>query len=128
MPEMLFRRWERPMPVRINAERPHNRWLGALCLCMCSSALVLTPARADAIDGDWCYTTQNLNIQGPKIRIPSGVEIQGDYSRHSFQYTVPANETGGGTVIAMQLMGEEVMQLTRTGGAPEVWRRCKPVS
>jgi hypothetical protein len=116
------------MLVRISLARRCNGRLIAVCSAILGSALIVTPALADAIDGDWCYTTQNLNIQGPKIRIPSGVEMQGDYSRHSFQYTVPANETGGGTVIAMQLMGEEVMQLTRTGGAPEVWRRCKPVS
>ncbi len=85
-------------------------------------------ARADAIDGDWCFATQNLNIQGPKIRIPSGIEIVGAYTRHSFEYTVPDNEPEAGKSIAMQLFGEELMQLTRAGGAPEMWRRCKPVS
>ena len=86
-------------------------------------------ARADAIDGDWCFATQNLNIQGPRIRTPGGNEMQGSYTRHTFDYVIPANETGAGTAIAMQLMGEEYMQLSRgAGSAPEVWRRCKPVS
>ena len=91
---------------------------------------VSTPtARADAIDGDWCFATQNLNIQGPRIRTPGGNEMQGDYSRHTFNYVVPGNEAGAGSSIAMQLLSEEHMQLTRGGtGAPEVWRRCKPIS
>ena len=99
-------------------------------LALAASTLLLAsvPARADAIDGDWCFATLNLHIQGPRIRIPSGLEMTGDYSRHGFQYTVPANEPGAGTAISMQLFGEELMQLTRAGGAPEMWRRCKPVS
>jgi hypothetical protein len=93
-------------------------------------AVALTPltAKADAIDGDWCFATQNLNIQGPKLRLPSGREITGDYDRHGFRYAVPANEPGAGTSVSMQLFGEELMQLTRAGSTPEMWRRCKPVS
>ncbi len=95
-----------------------------------AAILLLSPlsASADAIDGDWCFATQNLHIQGPRIRTPSGLEMTGDYSRHGFQYTVPTNEPGAGTAISMQLFSEELMQLTRAGGAPEMWRRCKPVS
>ena len=98
-------------------------------LVVLSVLLGTVAARADAIDGDWCFATQNLNIQGPRIRTPGGNEMQGDYSRHGFSYVVPANETGAGTAIDMQLMGEELMLLTRNKtGTPENWRRCKPVS
>jgi hypothetical protein len=93
-----------------------------------ASALAPGTARADAIDGDWCFATQNLNIQGPKIRLPSGMEINGDYDRHGFRYVVPANENGAGTAVSMQLFGEELMQLTRGSAQPEMWRRCKPTS
>ena len=86
-------------------------------------------AHADAIDGDWCFATQNLHIQGPRIRTPAGTEMTGDYTRHTFNYIIPANEPGAGTSIAMQLMSEELMTLSRGGeAASETWRRCKPVS
>ena len=89
-------------------------------------------AQADAIDGDWCFAAQNLNIQGARIRTPAGTEMAGDYTRHAFTYTVPASELGAGTTVAMQLLSEETMALTRASGTaaaqPEVWKRCKPVS
>ena len=103
-------------------------WLPRLALAAVAAAAATAPARADAIDGDWCFGVLNLNIQGPKIRIPSGAEITGAYTRHTFQYVVPANETGAGTTIDMRLYGEEHMELMRGTAAPEVWRRCKPVS
>ncbi len=104
-------------------QNTHRLALGVVALL-----LIPLPASADAIDGDWCFATQNLHIQGPRIRIPSGLEMTGDYSRHGFQYTVPATEPGAGTAISMQLFSEELMQLTRAGGVLEMWRRCKPVS
>jgi hypothetical protein len=115
-------------PMRPPAPARHSRctrWATRFAI-----AVALTPvaARADAIDGDWCFATQNLNIRGPKLRLPSGLEITGDYDRHGFRYTVPANETGAGTAVSMQLFGEELMQLTRAKGEPEMWRRCKPIS
>jgi hypothetical protein len=92
---------------------------------------IASDARADAIDGDWCYATQNLNIQGNRIRTPGGTEASGNYSRHAFEYVVPVNEPGAGTTVAMQLLGEETIMLTRASaspGQPEVWKRCKPIS
>lgn len=91
----------------------------------------LQSAHADAIDGDWCFSAQSLNIQGQQIRTPGGQQISGDYSRHAFSYTVPASEPGAGSTIAMQLLSEETMTLTRStasAAAPEVWKRCKPIS
>ncbi len=88
-------------------------------------------ARADAIDGDWCFATQTLNIQGPRIRTPGGTEMTGDYTRHSFNYVVPAQEPGAGTGIAMRLLSEETMALARAGERDadhQLWKRCKPIS
>ena len=114
-----------PAAIRDRLRRSLTALLGLSAL---SALAIPQTARADAIDGDWCFETRNLNIQGSRIRIPSGVEMTGAYTRHSFQYTVPANEPEAGQAIAMQLFGEELMQLTRAAGAPEMWRRCKPVS
>lgn len=108
----------------------------ALCfggLCAVVFGLVQSaPARADAIDGDWCHSTQNLTIEGPMIKTPGGNRINGDYDRHGFRYVVPANEPGAGTEIVMQLRGDENMFLVRKIGAtespPENWKRCKPTS
>ena len=99
--------------------------------------LLATPALADRIDGEWCHLSSSLKIEGPAIRTPGGSTITGDYNRHGFTYTVPANEAGAGTRIVMVLRGEELMELTRApalgsgGGVPqptEQWVRCKPIS
>ena len=91
-----------------------------------------TPARADAIDGDWCFGPQNLNIQGSAIRTPGGTQMSGDYQRYSFRYVVPSNEPGAGTEVAMQFIRGEQMKVVRKSGStssePETWQRCKPVS
>lgn len=88
-----------------------------------------SPARADAIDGNWCLGTSQLHIEGPRITTPSGHQLEGVYSRHMFSYTVPASEAGAGSEIRMVLRGEELMELFRTPAAtPETWRRCKPIS
>ena len=96
------------------------------------SILSATPALADKIDGEWCHQSSSLKIDGPAIRTPGGSTITGDYNRHGFTYTVPANEAGAGTRIVMVLRGEELMELTRApAGVPqptEQWVRCKPVS
>jgi hypothetical protein len=97
-----------------------------------AAALILgwgATARADAIDGDWCHAAQNLHIRGPDIRTPGGNQIKGDYDRHGFRYTVPANEPDAGTPVVMILNSEEQMTLTRKSSpVPETWRRCKPIS
>jgi len=85
-------------------------------------------ARADAIDGQWCFGSSHFEINGPKIRTPGGNDIVGNYDRHGFSYVVPANEQGAGAQIIMVLLNEETVQLTRGTSAPETWKRCKPVS
>jgi hypothetical protein len=91
------------------------------------------PARADAIDGSWCGPKGgSLKIDGPKIRIPSGAEIAGDYDRHGFHYVGPNGDPEAGVEVFMRQQSEEQMQLRRvTAGVPgeaEIWRRCQVTS
>ncbi len=84
------------------------------------------PARADAIDGDWCAADgRHFSIRGPAITTPGGNAIQGNYRRHSFSYVVPPSEAGAGQAIAMLLLNEEHVAV-QTGNTTEVWLRCKP--
>lgn len=87
------------------------------------------PARADAIDGDWCSAEgKHMTIRGPAIVTPGGNRLEGQYSRHSFSYVVPAGEPGTGDSVDIMLRGEYLAQ-SRQGGAqaPTVdWRRCQP--
>jgi hypothetical protein len=94
------------------------------------AGMLADTARADAIDGEWCLGSSHFSIEGPNITTPGGNRIQGNYSRHGFDYVVPANEPGAGGRIDMVLLNEETVQLIRAGaaGAPEIWRRCRPTS
>ena len=89
-----------------------------------------SPALADAIDGDWCSTTEvkQFHIEGPKIVTPAGTQTTGDYSRHAFAYVVPAGDPDAGKAIAMQLMNEEEVRVFAEKAAPETWRRCELIS
>ena len=92
-----------------------------------------SPARADAIDGEWCSAKGlNLMIAGPKIRLPSGREIEGQYRRHEFAYQIPAGEQNAGSIVYLQLISEEEMLFRLiqgdTPGAPELWKRCNVTS
>ncbi len=89
-----------------------------------------SPALADAIDGDWCSTTEakQLRIAGPNITTPSGRQTTGDYSRHAFSYVEPDGSPEAGAAIAMQLLNEEEVQVSINSGPPEIWRRCELIS
>jgi hypothetical protein len=99
-----------------------------LMLASLACAASSCPARADAIDGQWCLGANHFEISGPNIRTPGGNDITGDYNRHGFRYVVPGNEPGAGTQIVMVLLNEETVHLTRGTLAPETWKRCKPTS
>lgn len=43
-----------------------------VCLVAGAVSMGTGDARADAIDGSWCYKGRHLAIEGPKILIPSG--------------------------------------------------------
>jgi hypothetical protein len=87
------------------------------------------PARADAIDGDWCRADgKHMTIRGPDITTPGGTRMRGDYTRHSFAYVVPAGEPGAGDSVSIVLLSEYLAH-ARQGGvdAPvQEWRRCPP--
>jgi hypothetical protein len=109
----------------------HRRLVLAAASAVAALALGVTTAVADKIDGEWCHLSSSLKIEGPQVRTPGGASIVGDYTRHGFSYTVPANEAGAGTLVVMVLRGEELMELTRASAAtaaPERWVRCRPIS
>ena len=69
-----------------------------------------------------------MSIDGPQIVTPGGTALVGNYRRHSFSYTVPGAERGGGGEVSMVLVNEDTVHLTlgaAAGSDPEVWRRCE---
>ncbi len=102
-------------------------------LIVAGLAAACAPAFADAIDGEWCSQDgKNLEIDGPKIRTPSGINTTGQYTRHSFAYEAPAGDPEFGLVIIMRQHSEEDMELARVkngeAGPSEAWRRCNVTS
>jgi hypothetical protein len=96
---------------------------------LAAATLILAlPAHADAIDGEWCHSGSHFKIDGPTIVTPGGNQIQGDYSRHSFRYTVPTGETSAGGVITMLLLDEEHVAVRHGAEESIVWRRCRVTS
>lgn len=98
-----------------------------------AAVLVTAPAFADVIDGIWCNSDgRHLAIDGPSIITPGGNAITGDYTRHSFFYTVPGNEPNAGSPITMLLVNETTVNLwvgsAQQAGNAQVWRRCLPVA
>jgi hypothetical protein len=114
----------------------YERLLRLLIVSALGTILAAAPARADAIDGDWCHLDgRTMIIRGSAITIPSAKAITGNYSRHAFSYVIPGGEPGAGATVDMVLLNEETVRLTRgvpPGSAgesePEIWRRCKPVA
>jgi hypothetical protein len=101
----------------------------ALLAATALAVLAATPAHADAIDGDWCTADgKRMKIRGPAITTPSGKEIRGDYTRHSFVYVVPTGEQGEGETVSVVLLSEYLAHARQ--GAPDariqVWNRCPP--
>ena len=86
-------------------------------------------ARADAIDGDWCRADgKRISIRGPEIVTPGGQRIQGLYTRHYFEYVIPAGEEGANEKVFITLQHESLAH-SRQGAADapiQVWNRCLP--
>ena len=107
------------------------RLISAVC-SVAALFLVTSPARADAIDGHWCFgAAKRLEIAGATIVTPGGNRIEGDYGRHDFGYTVPAGEAGAGARVDMDLMGDDDMRFWPAGrstdpaqGGAQTWTRC----
>ena len=108
----------------------------AIALLAAILLLPTTPARADAIDGDWCSRDgRNLSIRGPEITTPGGTRMQADYDRHHFHYVVPAAEPGAGQHVFMTLRGDHLVHLRMAADAQaaaaapvQEWRRCAPAT
>lgn len=96
--------------------------------------LFARPARADVIDGDWCFRDgRHMAIKGPEIITPAGTRTEGRYSRHSFSYVVPPSDPGAGKTVRMILVNELTVNLQigdgstdAVQGPTEVWHRCTP--
>ena len=95
-----------------------------------AAIMASSPAFADAIDGDWCFTTEarHLRIEGSSITTPAGTKTTGDYYRHAFTYIVPDGEPGAGEPVALQMLNEEEVEVSVNGGTAQVWRRCELTS
>ena len=99
-------------------------------------ATLSTPALADSIDGNWCFSDgRSFSIKGADIVTPSGNQILGNYDRHAFSYVVPDSEPSAGARIAMSLRDQMTLDLTQeagsTGGSAlqvQVWKRCTPTT
>ncbi|MFO1067954.1 MAG: hypothetical protein U1E14_05445 [Geminicoccaceae bacterium] len=106
------------------------RWRLLLPLALLLVAgLGIAPALADRIDGNWCAGDgRTLTIEGPRIVTPGGADIRGDYDRHAFAYTVPANEPGAGGKVLMVLLDEDTVRIAFGETGEEVWHRCDVVS
>lgn len=97
--------------------------VGALAVLFVASG----EARADQIDGQWCYKDgKHLSIDGPKIVTPGGKAMTGEYDRHGFRYIVPAGEPHAGSAITMVQLDDETINV-QVGEDPgiQVWNRCK---
>jgi hypothetical protein len=112
---------------------PLHRLVG-IVFCIAIYAAGASPARADAIDGHWCFPDgKRMSIQGPAIVTPGGSHIQGDYGRHFFSYVVPPADQGSGQIVSMALVNDDTVHL-RIGTGPayssdgpvQVWHRCGP--
>ena len=100
-----------------------------LWLVSCSAAL------ADQIDGTWCSPSGlSMTIDGQNVVTPAGKALTGRYSRHNFDYEIPAGEPhAGGRVFAEQLNDQEIRvtvikKVQNEPGAHETWTRCEVVS
>jgi hypothetical protein len=86
-------------------------------------------ARADVIDGHWCFDDgRRLTITGPTIVTPGGRKMAGDYTRHGFSYRVPDSEPSAGAMVNMVLLDEYNVRVVVGGGAAQIWRRCAPAT
>ncbi|WP_293865424.1 hypothetical protein [uncultured Alsobacter sp.] len=101
--------------------------LGALAAGLCLGG---TAARADSIDGNWCNSTNNKQMQivGTMIVTPGGKKLQGSYSRHTFAYTIPDTETPAGAPASLQLVNENRISATFGSTPAEMWHRCEQTS
>ncbi len=113
------------------------RWVFALILAGLCLGVPGGPARADSIDGDWCYADgRKFSIDGTNFVTPGGNRIQGDYDYYAFAYRIPKSEAGAGLTVSMVFIDDDTVHVTlgkaagsekgvSPGGPLEVWHRCR---
>ena len=75
-----------------------------------------------------------MTIEGRRVTTPGGNNLIGRYTRHTFDYDIPADEPGaGGHVSALQLNEQTIAVTSYSGGQRqrgprELWSRCQPIS
>ena len=114
------------------------RWMLVLVVAGFFVGLLSGAARADSIDGDWCYADgRRFSIDGPNFVTPGGNRIQGDYGYYAYAYLIPKPEAGAGLTVSMVFIDDDTLHLTlgkakaepekgiSPGGPLEVWHRCR---
>ena len=95
-------------------------------LIVLALSLAQSPAFADQLDGDWCNLDDGkLTITGSTITTPFGIEVQGKYSRHRFEYLAPVGDWHAGKNIVIQQFGDDLMELSVDKGQPKQWHPCR---
>lgn len=100
----------------------------------CTLAIALltgltVPALADALDGDWCNAIDGkLTIDGSTIITPAGKSVEGNYSRHRFDYTPPEGDWNAGQPIVIQQYSHTLMKLSVGDQPAREWRPCQVIS
>jgi hypothetical protein len=109
-----------------------SKALVSLIALIALSLSLSAPARADAIDGNWCYKDgRRMSIDGPRIVTPGGTSTIGEYDRHGFIYVVPEGDPHAGLRIIMLLLSENIIRMFIPHKGPglkpatvEEWQRC----
>ncbi|KHQ53698.1 hypothetical protein [Mameliella alba] len=84
---------------------------------------------ADEISGDWCAPDgQMLTIKGSRVVAPSGIETDGQYSRHRYQFVMPEGGHDAGVTVVIRQLSEEEALVSFDEGAPVSWTRCRDVT
>lgn len=97
-----------------------------LAVCLALTAL---PVQADEISGAWCGPDgQSLTIRGSRVLAPSGIETDGLYSRHRYEFVMPEGGRDAGQAVVVQQLSEEEVLVSFGGGASVSWTRCRPVT
>jgi hypothetical protein len=116
-------------PATAETENAMRR--GMIGLTLAAPMLWAATARADAIDGNWCFQAKQMSIRGPAIVTPGGTAMQGDYDRHGFVYVIPPGEPDAGQTVVMALLNETTLRLgtgsdvtAAAKAADQIWRRC----
>lgn len=85
------------------------------------------PAQADAIVGAWCSEKgRRFAIEDSSVTTTRGTRLSGTYTRHTFNFSLPAEEADAGAAVDMLLQGETQVRLTIGAAGVKPWRQCPP--